>query len=353
MITVLIPTANRPDYLRTALRSVQRQSALGKISKVIVSEHLGNRASEQVCKEFEELPIQYFFRDPDGDAKRGFLLMLQDVKTELLAVLFDDDWWGVDHIAHGVRGLATEPSLSCYFAAYFMVEGERSLLRCHPTVEFWHGTGFSSFETEWTLTLNDTVAACLVDVPCTYSSMIAPTDTFAKAYSARLDVGNPYDSDRIMTLELAKQGPIMVNPIPEVFVRFHSGQDKNRFSVESIKQYKRLSIQHLLTICRQRNINPGKEFDRRIASAPEDVCSAICQSILNDCEDLIAGKIIDSEVLFKYWQATREREDKGRHGRAVRKVLKQILPPVVVDCGNMIRRRMTDGRPAVAHTRPE
>jgi hypothetical protein len=342
MITVLIPTANRPDYLRTALKSVQRQSALGKITQIVVSEHLGNRASEQVCKEFEDLPIQYFFRDPLGDPKRNFPLMLKEVKNDFLALLFDDDWWGGDHIANGVRCVAAEPGLSCYFAAYFMVEDERSLLRCHRTIEFWHGAGFPPFETEWTLTFTDAIAACLVDVPCTYSSIIAPREQFNKAYSATIDVGNPYDSDRVITLEFAKQGPIVVQPIPEVFVRFHPGQDKNRYSRESAKRYKRMSIDHLLRICREHNINPGKEFDRRIAAAPHrHVSSAICQAILDDCEDLIAGRIIESEVLFKYWQDTRGWGYRGQYGRRVRNLLKQVLPPVVVDCGSMIRRRLT------------
>ena len=335
MITVLIPTANRPDLLRTALRSVQRQTELSKVTKIIVSEHLGNRASEQVCKEFDDLPIQYFYRDPLGDAKRGFALMLKEVESKFIAILFDDDWWAPNHIANGAKYCAAEPSFSCYLSAYFMVEGERSLLRCHPTMEFWFGAGCPSLETDWKLTLSDTAAACLVDVPCTYSSMIAPLENIEKAHVASLKVGNQYDSDRIVTLELAKQGPIIVNPTPEVFVRFHPGQDKNRFSADSVKRFKRMSIEHLLSICRQHNINLGREFDLRMATAPEHISSGICRRILQDYEDLILGREIESEVLYKYWQQM----DKGRNGAIMRTMMKQLLPPVVLDCARTLLRR--------------
>jgi hypothetical protein len=320
MITVLIPTANRPDFLRTALRSVQRQTAVTTISRVIVSEHLGNRASEQVCKEFEDLPIRYICRDPE-EAKRGFALMLKEVDTEFIAILFDDDWWAPSHIANGARYCLEERGLGCYFSAYFMVEGERSTLRTHPTTEFWFGAAFPSLQTDWKLNLADAVSACLVDPPCTYSSMIAPLEKIEKAYLAQLKVGNPYDSDRIMTLELGKQGLLVVNPIPEVFVRFHPGQDKNRFSEDDVRRFKSMSIMHLLNICREHKIDPGREFDARIVHAEKRIASQICQRIVHDCEDFIKDGRIDSLVLRNHWTQVGE----ARNQRRMRKIAKQLL----------------------------
>src|SRR5436190_5881762 len=269
MITVILPTANRPNYLRTALQSVRRQSAGTQITEILVSENAGNRLSEQVCKEFRELPIRYAYREPP--IREHFLVLLREARNDFVAVLFDDDWWASNHIENGIKWYAQDSSVSCYFAAYFMVESERSLLQCHPTLEFWFGAGFPSFEREWKLTLNDVVSACLVDVPCTYSSMVARRDNLEKAYVATLAVGNNYDTDRVITLELSKRGPVIVNPIPEVFVRFHPGQDKNRFSADMRKRYARMSFEHLLAICRERGIELGKEFDRRIRAAPKDM----------------------------------------------------------------------------------
>jgi len=266
------------------------------------------------------LPIRYLYRDPE-EAKRGFALMLKEVETEFIAILFDDDWWGPDHIANGARYCREERGLGCYFSAYFMVEGERSRLSTHATTEFWFGAGFPSLEADWKLNLADAVSACLVDPPCTYSSMIAPLDKLKNAYRTQLKIGNPYDSDRLMTLELAKQGLLVVNPIPEVFVRFHPGQDKNRFSRDDVKRFKSMSIMHLLSICHEHNIDVGREFDARITHADKRMASQICQRIVEDSEDFLKDGRIDSLVLRKYWMQVCAARREGR----VRKVAKQLV----------------------------
>jgi glycosyltransferase involved in cell wall biosynthesis len=46
-LVVLLPTANRPDLLRTALASVARQACLDRVVQVVVSENGRNRDSER------------------------------------------------------------------------------------------------------------------------------------------------------------------------------------------------------------------------------------------------------------------------------------------------------------------
>jgi glycosyltransferase involved in cell wall biosynthesis len=335
MITVLIPTANRPGFLRTAIKSVQRQTALGKVTEIIVSENAGNRSSEAICKEFEGLPIRYIFRDPPVDAMHHFTLLLKEAVNDYVAILHDDDWWSPGHIQNGVSHFATKGQLSCYYSAYFMVGGERTLLHCHPTREFWVGAGFPSFETEWTLTRSDTAVACLIDVPCSYSSMIGPRELMDHAWQEVLRSGNRYDNDRTMLLEMTRLGSIVVNPTPEIFVRFHPGQDKNRSSEDKVKQFKRASVEYLLTFCTQHSLDLGKEFDRRMAAAPKGESSAVFEAILHNYEFVISERRVQSQALDNYWRQTRER----RNGRLVRNVLKKILPPVVTDGGRIILRK--------------
>jgi hypothetical protein len=49
MVTVIIPTCNRPQFLREALESVRQQTALDRIGQVIVSENGGCREYNTVC----------------------------------------------------------------------------------------------------------------------------------------------------------------------------------------------------------------------------------------------------------------------------------------------------------------
>lgn len=337
MITVVIPTTNRPAFLRTAIKSVQRQTALHKITEIIVSENAGSRSSEEVCQEFEGLPIRYIFRDPPVDYMQHFNLLFTEPTNDYIAMLHDDDWWAPTHIQNSVRHFAEHSAISCYYSAYFMVESERGRLKCHPTQEFWAGAGFPSFETEWTLTLADTAVACLIDVPCHYSSMIGPRAFMEKAWGKVLKSGNTYDTDRTLTLEFATLGRIVVNPNPEIFVRFHPEQSKNRSSEDEVKQFKKASVEYLLNLCRQHHLDLGKEFDRRMAAAPEGEASAVCEAILRNYEHIVTENLIQSQVLSKYWQQTRA----GRNGRFVRKLLKRILPPVMTDGWKVMRRKVS------------
>jgi glycosyltransferase involved in cell wall biosynthesis len=334
MITVTIPTTNRPHYLRTALKSVQRQTALARITEIVVSENAGSRTSEDVCREFAALPIRYIFRDPPvGPEQHGFLL-LREASNKFIAILHDDDWWAPNHIENGAKQLASNTDLSCYYSAYFMVGGERTRLQCHSTLEFWAGAGFPSFENAWTLTLADTAVACLVDVPCHYSSMIGSRACLQNAYDEVLESGNRYDNDRTITLALAKQGSIVVNPTPEVFVRFHPGQAKNRSSDKDVKRFKKVSVEYLLELCRQEGIDLGREFDLRMAAAPKDDCQAVCDAILRNYEFIVSRRLIGSKVLNDYWQQTAS----PTLNTMIPRLLKRILPPVIRDWGRMLLR---------------
>src|SRR5688500_8616761 len=116
MISVLLPTTNRPHFLRTALSSIQRQTALDKITEVIVSENAGGKASEEICKEFKALPIRYIFRDPPVSGKRHFQLLFEGAANEHVAMLHDDDWWDPHHIENGLKHFSTNEGISCYYS---------------------------------------------------------------------------------------------------------------------------------------------------------------------------------------------------------------------------------------------
>jgi hypothetical protein len=327
MISVVIFTANRPDLLRTALGSVQRQTELASIGEVIVSENGGNRASEQVCLDFSALPIRYIYRDPP--LADHLSQLLRDAKYEYVAILFDDDWWGPNHIQNGLRHLSGKSDISCYYSAYFMVRGEACALQCHPTLEFWAASEFSSFEDHWKLTLKDTAVACLVDVPCTFASMIAPAKYLKQAWAEVIKSGNKYDTDRTLAVELAQLGPILVNPVPEVFVRFHPGQDKNRYSPAQITQFKKNSLMHLLDACKKNGFKLGAELDLRLTSAGDNEVGAVCDAILNNYECVVTEHLVESKALLQRWEDRQRHRRRGPVGRMVKKLTKHVPSALV------------------------
>jgi hypothetical protein len=78
-LSVLSPTANQPLLLRRALKSVARQSGVDQIQEVLVSENLKNWESENICRQFTNLPIRYLCIDLVG-LWRGYLT--DDVSPE-------------------------------------------------------------------------------------------------------------------------------------------------------------------------------------------------------------------------------------------------------------------------------
>src|ERR1700685_1735631 len=102
MVTILIPTAKRPDMLATALRSVSEQTAVNEIAEVIVSENAGDSRSREVCQQFPGLPIKYIFREPQMLAVEHFsILKKAHWSGEFTVMLHDDDWWTPDFLSKG------------------------------------------------------------------------------------------------------------------------------------------------------------------------------------------------------------------------------------------------------------
>src|SRR5688572_22058244 len=97
-ISVLVPTANHPKFLETALQSIARQTAIDKIEEVLVSENLLDRESEAVCKKFPNLPIRYILQDPPLTRFQNFDFLFNQARADLVALLCDDDWWAPGHL---------------------------------------------------------------------------------------------------------------------------------------------------------------------------------------------------------------------------------------------------------------
>jgi hypothetical protein len=228
MVTVLLPTTNRPLFLRTALASVERQTARQKIGQVIVSENANGRDSEAICAEFPNLPIAYKFRDPAVDSLRHFRLLLSETETQHVAMLHDDDWWHPDHLSNGLRCLDLHGGVATYWAAFFRVFGESSSMT-HLNSSFWAGAGYPRLDEMWKLEPKQVILSCLWYTPGHYSSLITNTQLLDSCCDTYMERKNPFDNDRIIATELSKRAPTYFNPIPELWVRYHTQNDTIRF----------------------------------------------------------------------------------------------------------------------------
>ena len=94
IVTVIVPTYNRPDYLERLL--VSMKSNRDFISEVIIVNDHSDNVDEyvKVINEFRKIfPIQYVYNDKNMGAPYCRNLGIKLSKTEYLALTDDDDEW--------------------------------------------------------------------------------------------------------------------------------------------------------------------------------------------------------------------------------------------------------------------
>ncbi len=290
MLTVVVPTANRPEMLRTALRSIEAQVARKDIGAVLVSENSAFIASEKVCAEFPSLPITYVVRTPPtGPLEHGVAIFneARNLPGKYVAVLHDDDWWGNNHLLNGLHHLEASSAAVAYWSSSFLVDGEASWFRRNWNIACWLASGFGALNEVAKLDARGAALACLGSAPAHYSSLIAEKHAVAEAYSEVAKTGRLLDNDRLLFLALAKRGAVLVNLVPEVFIRQHQAQDQLSFSSASYREQAAASTRAVLEFGREQGIEPVKDFVRLYEECPipryrAELMEAIAPGVLDE-----------------------------------------------------------------------
>ena len=279
MISILLPTAARPEMLRTALQSIANQTALARVGRVFVSENGSDRRSEDVCASFPQLPITYLFRDPVSAMEHGRILFQQYPERAYTAVLHDDDWWAPEHLQRASDLLEANPDAVAYNSGHYIVENENSLLACDNNLFAWFGSNFRPHGAPWTLSRSDVLLGLLLGTMSHYSTSVIRTENFRRA-STIFDLGNPYDNDRMLTFALSAQGQIIFNPTPGVFIRRHQGQDYRSFPSATAIAYMGKTTEWMIGTSGKPWLAVAKAFRQRIASCPAAATSTLLNAAM-------------------------------------------------------------------------
>ena len=271
MVTVITSTTNRPQLLRAALCSIQRQTAREQITSVVVSENAGGRETRRLCAEFPDLPINFIFRDPPLrplDHGRALYTHPDQIPSPYVAILHDDDWWAPHHIEDGLKALAASADAVAYWGTSFLVHGESSWFMQCWNESCWVVAGFPPTTEVVKLDKKQAALACVGSGPAHYSSLIAKKDILAEAFEAVYHTGNLHDNDRLLFLELSRRGPLLVNFVPDVFVRQHPAQDQRQLSSQDSYEHVAAATRIVLDYCKELQLDPGAEFERLYEKCP-------------------------------------------------------------------------------------
>ena len=232
MVTVIIPTCNRPHFLREAIESVRQQTALDRIGQVIVSENGGCRDSQAVCEEFPGLPICYLYQEPPVPVSLHLREIWPHVKSPLVAFLHDDDWWAPEHLERSTQALDDGPHFAGVFSNHFNTYGpEHPAQIAHGWArQVWLASGCDFRNPIVNLDQESVILAGLWGAAFHYSTMVARKEFVWDAYGQVVRTENEYDNDRTFPIFLAEHGPVAYLTRPDIFVRWHAAQDNKRFS---------------------------------------------------------------------------------------------------------------------------
>lgn len=118
LVTVVIPTYNRVEYLEKAIKSVADQS-YPNIEIIIVDDGSNSNYAEPICANF--LNCKYYHKQNGGlSSARNYGISL--AKGDFIAFLDDDDFWEESKIEKQVKILLENPSVDCVHSPVAVVD---------------------------------------------------------------------------------------------------------------------------------------------------------------------------------------------------------------------------------------
>ena len=120
LVSVVLTTYNRRDYLREALDSVLAQTH--RSFEVIVSNDGGRDYSAPVRERFDDRRVAWV----DHKVRKGMVANTLDglsrARGQYVALLHDDDRWDPELLARLVPRLDADPAISVAFADHFIID---------------------------------------------------------------------------------------------------------------------------------------------------------------------------------------------------------------------------------------
>ena len=329
MISVLIPTRDRPDFLKHAIESVRRQSGIELIKEVIVSNN-GTVDVAEIVNSFNVLPVSYVKQTKPLRPGDHIEWLVNQAKCPLVAMLADDDMWGRYHLEEAVRLFSKHPSAVAVFNQTVAVRNvSRQLIGGFARLR-------NSYSTKQTDHLSDAfvfepgqlLVDLLIMTPLNIWSMVAKKSNIVKHIGILSGTDPGIDSDRYFIWRLNKEGVIVVGLEIGLFMRCHSDmrgavlerQAKHKYS-EITKEYSRQIINEAESM----GLPVKEQWDLFWTQLSSEDHEAVCRQGYGECI-AFASELLRSDAASL--KVDRPAESKQRRN-ALSRFVQECLPPII------------------------
>src|SRR2546423_11160782 len=120
LVSVVIPTRNRPGYLSAALASVRRQTYANL--EILVRDNAGDPRSADLVARHRDPRVKYHRNESEVSACANFLDGVRASQGEYVTKLDDDDLWSPGFVAALVGPLEADPTLTAAFCDHWIMD---------------------------------------------------------------------------------------------------------------------------------------------------------------------------------------------------------------------------------------
>jgi glycosyltransferase involved in cell wall biosynthesis len=120
LVSVLIPTYNRPEFLRHALRSALEQTYTN--TEILIQDNASDFDIEALVADFEDPRISFRRNDKNLGMALNWRALALRAKGKYVAFLNDDDEWDKDYLAFLVEKLERAPDSVLAFCDHWVTD---------------------------------------------------------------------------------------------------------------------------------------------------------------------------------------------------------------------------------------
>lgn len=268
-VSIAIPTYKRPETLRDTLLSVRNQSRSDLVAEVIVSENSDDTASEEITKQFDDLPIRFVRRVPPSSPGKHLNILAAEARSDWLALLADDDMWGRYHLEEAFRLLTKYPEAHAYACQAANVRGADRRIKLpswQPLASF--STAIDArYEDAWIWDSEQGALETLIRTPVNLWGIVARRQPYTKALAVFLEDNLGIDADRYMLWKLFSEGKTVIGHEVTLFYRYHNDSETNKSFAANLDRFFACSAEYtarIISECKGKGVDLEEKLQERL-----------------------------------------------------------------------------------------